>query len=284
MFRWRIRDRDVELGGRALVMGIVNVTPDSFSDGGQYTDPNRAVAHALELESQGADILDIGGESTRPGAEPVPADEELGRVLPVVTALAKQSRAILSIDTYKARVAQACLAAGAHVINDVRGLAEPDMVEAVRAAGAGAIVMHMQGTPQTMQLDPTYADVVADIKAMLAQRVNAIEAAGVSRQCLMIDPGIGFGKKRGHNLEILARLGEFRELELPLCLGVSRKSFLGKITGQKVDRRIAASLAAAAFALAQNGVDVLRVHEVQEHRDLVLTWQLLRETKESRPQ
>src|SRR5262249_51566388 len=156
MYTWQIRDRAVELGTRALVMGIVNVTPDSFSDGGQFAAPDLAVAHALALENQGADILDIGGESTRPGAQPVPADEELARVLPVVQALARQSKAILSIDTSKASVARACLDAGAHVINDVTGLGDADMVEAVRAKGAGAIVMHMQGTPSTMQLAPHY--------------------------------------------------------------------------------------------------------------------------------
>lgn len=277
MFAWQVRDRILEIDQRPLIMGIVNVTPDSFSDGGTLATVEAAIARGLDMQRQGADILDIGGESTRPGAEPVPVDEELRRVLPVVEGLVHRTTLPLSIDTSKAAVAKSCLEAGAHIVNDVTGLTDPAMVEAVRSARAGAVIMHMQGTPETMQIDPRYDDVVNDIVNFLQTRVQAIEAAGVPRSCLMIDPGLGFGKRFVHNLEILARLREFRRLGLPILLGASRKGFIGKITGRSVAGSLAGTLGVASYAMSQNGVDALRVHDVQEHHDLVAIWQKLRE-------
>ena len=229
MLAWQIRGRVLPIGTRALVMGIVNVTPDSFSDGGKYLAKDLAVAHGLELEGQGADILDVGGESTRPGAVPVALDEELRRVLPVVETLARRSNIPLSIDTSKPAVARACLEAGAHIVNDVTGLSDPQMTAVVREFGAGAILMHMQGTPATMQIAPHYDDVVNDILKFFDQRIAEATAQGLERSQLVIDPGLGFGKTFQHNLTILARLGEFRKLGLPICLGASRKGFIGKI-------------------------------------------------------
>jgi dihydropteroate synthase len=191
-------------------------------------------------------------------------------------ALARQTKALLSVDTSKASVAKACLLAGAHIINDVTALADPDMPEVVRAAGAGAILMHMQGTPATMQLDPRYDNVVQDVLEFLEGRVEAMVALGLPRASLMIDPGIGFGKSTAHNMELLGKLAEFRRLGLPLCLGVSRKGFMAKVLGRPMNEKNAGSLAVAAYALAQNGVDVLRVHDVKEHRDLAVMWQALR--------
>ena len=273
---WRIRGRDLALGSRCLVMGIVNVTPDSFSDGGNYLAADAAIAHAQSLIAQGSDILDIGGESTRPGSQPVTLAEELRRVVPVVSALAQTTDAILSIDTSKAEVAQACLDAGAHIINDVTGL-EGDlrMAEVVRASGAGVIVMHMQGTPATMQIAPTYHDVVADILQYFTLRLQALEAVGIARQAIAIDPGIGFGKTREHNIALLADLARFNALSRPICLGVSRKGFLGKMLDRPLEQRLAGSLAAAAYCLAQDAAQILRVHDVAETRDLVRVWEVL---------
>jgi len=276
MFQWQIRGRVLSIATRPLVMGIVNVTPDSFSDGGHYASPERAIAHGLELERQGADILDVGGESTRPGAEPVALAEEMGRVLPVVQALAGQVKTPISVDTSKSAVARACLEAGAHIINDVTGLGDPDMVAVARESGAGVILMHMQGTPATMQLEPRYDDVVNDIRRFLEQRIAEVTGQGVDRSCLAIDPGLGFGKRFKHNLEILARLGEFRSLGVPLCLGASRKGFIGKIIGRPVEQVLSGSLAVVSFALAQQAVQIVRVHDVAATRDTVLMWEALR--------
>jgi dihydropteroate synthase len=276
MNAWHIRNRELLLESRCLVMGIVNVTPDSFSDGGQFLDSERAIVHSLELIREGADILDIGGESTRPGSQPVPLDVELNRVLPVVTALAKQTNVPISVDTSKSEVAAACLQAGAHIINDVTGLTgDPHIAEVTRDHGAGVIVMHMQGTPATMQLAPHYDDIIADISQFFAERIQTLTAAGIALDAIALDPGIGFGKTREHNITLLSRLAKFQQFSRPVCVGVSRKGFLGKLLDRPLDERLAGSLAAAAFALAHGGVQILRVHDVAETRDIIRVWEVL---------
>ena len=263
-YTWRLRDRTLTIGRRPLVMGIVNVTPDSFSDGGRFFAADAAVAHGLELVRQGADLLDIGGESTRPGAEPVPLAEELRRVLPVIEQLAAQVSVPLSVDTSKAEVARQALAAGASIINDVTGLTgDPAMPAVVQAAGAGVIVMHMQGTPQTMQLDPQYVEVVRDIHRFFEERLAALAAAGIGAEQIVLDPGIGFGKRQVHNLQLLARLGEFQDLGRPLCLGVSRKGFINRVLGQGgwVEQGVGGTLGVLLYALAHGTVQIARVHD-----------------------
>jgi dihydropteroate synthase len=280
--RWRLRNRELSIGPRCLVMGIVNVTPDSFSDGGQFLQTDAAIAHGLELVRQGADLLDIGGESTRPGSQPVSLESEHERVLPVATALARQTDIPISIDTSKAEVAAACLRAGAHLINDVTGLTgDPRMAEVVRDLGAGVVVMHMQGTPITMQIAPQYGDVVADIAQFFAERLRSLTEFGVPAEAIALDPGIGFGKTREHNIALLAHLAKFNPLGRPICLGVSRKGFLGKLLDRPVEERLAGSLAAAAYALAQDAVHILRVHDVAQTRDLVRVWEVLRTASQS---
>jgi dihydropteroate synthase len=270
-FEWRLRDRVVAIGRWPLVMGIVNVTPDSFSDGGRFADIDLAVAHALDLLRRGADLLDIGGESTRPGAIPVPEEEELRRVLPVVEALAAQTEVPLSIDTAKAAVARACLHAGAHIINDVTALAgDAHIADVVREFGAGVILMHMQGTPATMQQAPRYDDVIAEIGRFFEERLQHLSGKGIAAEQAVLDPGIGFGKTRDDNLEIVARLEELQRLGRPVCLGLSRKGFIGHVLGGRpVDRRLAGSLALACHALGRQAVQILRVHDVEATRDAV---------------
>jgi dihydropteroate synthase len=244
------------------IMGVVNVTPDSFSDGGLYLDAEAAIAHGKELVRDGADILDVGGESTRPGAEEVSAEEERGRVEPVVAGLA--GTATVSIDTSKASVAEAALDAGATIVNDVTALqGDPKIAALCAERGAGLVLMHMQGDPRTMQVDPIYEDAVDDVRAFLAERLEAAVAAGVEEERIWLDPGIGFGKTVDHNLELLRRLGELRELGRPLVVGTSRKSFIGKIDGSPVGERIGGSIASSVIALAE-GADILRVHDVAE--------------------
>lgn len=244
-------------------MGVVNVTPDSFSDGGLYLDPAAALAHGEELVAAGATILDVGGESTRPGAEPVPAEEELRRVVPVVKALAEVG-ARTSVDTSKAAVAGAALDAGATIVNDVTALrGDAEMAALCAERGATVVLMHMRGTPRTMQADPTYADVVAEVGEFLAQRVEAAQAAGIDAERIWLDPGIGFGKTAEHNLELLCRLGELRELGRPLVVGTSRKSFIGRLDGSAADQRLGGTIASSVLA-AFAGADVLRVHDVAE--------------------
>ncbi len=256
------------MGRRPLVMGIVNVTPDSFSDGGQWSTTEAGIAHALKLVEDRADILDIGGESTRPGSLPVPAEEQLRRVLPVVEALQGRVTVPLSIDTSDATVARRCLAAGASIINDVTGLGgDPDMVAVAREFGAGVVVMHMQGTPATMQVAPHYEDVVAEIGRYLEERLHFLIGQGISASSVALDPGFGFGKTHAHNLEILARLEEFQRLGRPVCLGVSRKGLIGKITGRELGERMAGSLAIACRAAVQGSAQVIRVHDVRETAD-----------------
>lgn len=248
------------------VMGIVNVTPDSFSDGGKFAATNLAIEHALRLASEGADILDIGGESTRPNATPVSLQEELDRVIPVIEGLMKQVNIPLSIDTYKPQVMQAAIAAGASMVNDVRALQEDGALEIVAKSNAGVCLMHMQGTPQTMQNHPHYDDVVNDIKAFLMARLQATMNetnghAGIEASRIVLDPGFGFGKTREHNITLIRKLESFAELGQPLLVGLSRKSVLGQVTGNNVDARLYASIAASVIA-AQKGARILRVHDV----------------------
>jgi dihydropteroate synthase len=275
---WQLRDRVLDLSAAPLVMGIVNVTPDSFSDGGRFSDPGRAAAHGLRLVEEGADLLDVGGESTRPGAAPVPLDEELRRVLPVVRALAGQAGVPLSIDTTKAEVARQALEAGAHVINDITALqGDPALADVVRSFGAGVILMHMQGTPQTMQLNPTYADVVAEVRDFLKARLQVVNDLGIAGQQVVLDPGIGFGKTAEHNWELLARLEELGRLGRPICLGVSRKRFLGLRPQRSAEERLAAGLAVLCHALGRRAAQVVRVHDVAATRDAIEVYRTLAE-------
>ncbi len=246
---------------RAKIMGVVNVTPDSFSDGGEFLDPERAIAHGRELVDEGADVLDIGGESTRPGAEAVGADEELRRVAPVVEALAGDGSAV-SIDTSKVAVAEAAIGAGATMVNDVTAFrAEPELAGLCAGGGTEVVLMHMLGDPRTMQEDPSYDDVVDDVKAFLAERIEFATSEGIDEDRIWIDPGIGFGKTVEHNLELHRRLAELAELGRPIAFGSSRKSFIGKLTGADVDRRLGGTIASNVIAYA-NGAGMLRVHDV----------------------
>ena len=262
--RWNARQFEWDLSQRCLIMGIVNVTPDSFSDGGRYLDTEAALTHARRLVDEGADILDIGGESTRPGADPVGVDEECRRVLPAIEALAKEfPQVALSIDTSKAAVARSATEAGAAIINDVTGLkGDPDMAGVAADCGAGLVLMHMQGEPRTMQAAPVYKNAVAEIAAFLeCQGCLAVEA-GVARECLAFDPGIGFGKGLDHNLQILKRLDAFQCYGQPVLLGVSRKSFIGKLLGEdEIEMRQWPTIALTSHAVEQ-GVRIVRVHDV----------------------
>jgi dihydropteroate synthase len=250
---------------RPLIMGVVNVTPDSFSDGGHWLDPDRAAAHARTLIDEGADILDIGGESTRPGATPVAQSEELARVLPVLEALAGVAVPI-SVDTWKPAVMHEALAHGASMINDINALQAPGALEAVRESGCAVCLMHKQGDPQTMQLAPHYDDVLAEVGAFLERRVRACLQAGIARERLVVDPGFGFGKTRAHNLALFRGLASLAGLGVPLLVGLSRKSVLGKITGREVEGRLTASVTAALLAV-QRGAAIVRVHDVAATRD-----------------
>ena len=250
-----------------LVMGIINVTPDSFSDGGKFSQANLAIAHALKLVEEGAAILDIGGESTRPNATPVSLQQELDRVIPVIEALVKQVNIPISIDTYKPAVMQAAIDAGASMVNDVRALQEgaslkESALEVVAKSKVGVCLMHMQGTPQTMQNNPQYNDVVNDISAFLQARLQATIDAGVPANRILLDPGFGFGKMREHNITLIQKLESFGTLGQPLLVGLSRKSVLGQVTGNDVDARLYASIAASVIA-AQKGAKILRVHDVR---------------------
>jgi dihydropteroate synthase len=250
-------------------MGIVNTTPDSFSDGGQFLQVDAAVAHALQLIAAGADIIDIGGQSTRPGSDPVSLDDELSRVMPTVQALHKQSDVLISIDTSKAEVARQALAAGARIINDVTALrGDAAMIELARSSAAGIIIMHMMGTPKTMQLAPAYQDVTREVVQFLADRLQSLEAEGIERERVAIDPGIGFGKSFRHNLTLIRELGRLADLQRPICLGASRKGFIGKILGRPVEQ-LAVGTAAVSVAGYQRGVHILRVHDVAATRDAI---------------
>lgn len=263
---FRARQFEFRFPRPALVMGIVNVTPDSFSDGGKFLDADAAVAHALELVAQGAEILDIGGESTRPGAAPVSEAEELRRVLPVIEKLAAKTKVALSVDTMKPAVAHAALAAGASIINDVAGGARRDvaMWRAVSEFQAGYIVMHAQGTPTTMQVNPAYENVVREVGEFFSERLETLlNATGIAAEQIVLDPGIGFGKTLEHNLQLLAQFRRFGKFHRPLLLGVSRKSFIEKFSGAAVNQRLPASLACATLALADGG-QLIRTHDVAE--------------------
>ena len=256
------------------LMGIVNVTPDSFSDGGLFLDPERAIAHGRRLVAEGADLVDVGGESTRPGAAAVSVEVELERTVPVVSELARAG-AEVSIDTSKSEVARAALDAGASIVNDVTALrGDPELAAACAERGCGLVLMHMQGSPRTMQDNPTYADVVDDVKAFLAERVALAIDTGVDADRVWIDPGIGFGKTVEHNLKLLRRLGELGDLGQTIVIGTSRKSFLGRLTGREVADRIGGSIASNVLALA-NGADVFRVHDVAQTRAALLAAQAL---------
>ncbi|MEZ0271154.1 MAG: dihydropteroate synthase [Methylophilaceae bacterium] len=244
------------------VMGIVNVTPDSFSDGGKFAVAELAVAHGMELVGHGADILDIGGESTRPGATPVPLDEELRRVIPVIEALAAKANVPISIDTYKPEVMKAAIAAGASIVNDVFALRQPGALDVVAASKTGVCLMHSQGTPQTMQLDPQYQDVVREVRDFLRDRLTACDAHGIGRERILLDPGFGFGKRSVHNVALLRELATLRELGQPILVGLSRKSVLGQLTGNDVNSRLHASLSAAVIS-AMKGARIVRVHDVK---------------------
>lgn len=266
--RWIARGRDMLAGGIPLVMGIVNATPDSFSGG--TSSASEAVSLAVRLIDEGADIIDIGGESTRPGAAPVDADEESRRVVPVIESLARSHpRARISIDTMKAVVARRALEAGAGIINDVSSLEDPLMAPLAAETGAGLVLMHMLGNPGNMQVAPRYGDVVAEVVFHLESRARAAMESGVARDQIALDPGIGFGKTLEHNLRLLANLSALRRPGMAVLLGVSRKSFLGAITGRPVGERLAGTLAAQAVALARGQADIIRVHDVREAVDTV---------------
>jgi len=277
---WVVLGRTIELSQPAnphsaipsapWIMGIVNATPDSFSDGGDFLEPGAAVDRALLLVGEGAQIIDVGGESTRPGAHPVGIDEELRRVVPVVRNLAQQSDVCISIDTTKSQVARAALDAGAHIVNDISGLMfDPDMPHVCAAAGAGVICMHIRGTPQTMQDDPHYEDVVEEVRHFLEMRLTELERQGISRRHIVTDPGIGFGKTAEHNLEILGNISRFRSLGRPVCIGHSRKRFLKKLLGRPVDERSFATVGVS-VAVALQGARIIRVHDVAATRDAIL--------------
>ena len=260
---WKLKTRTIEFGRLPVLMGIVNLTPDSFSDGGQHAGSNEAIAHALRLVEEGAGILDIGGESTRPFSEPVSLDEELQRTIPVIKKLASRTDVPISIDTSKSAVAQAALDAGAEIINDITGLTgDPHMVDVAQQSGAGVCVMHMQGNPQTMQVSPQYIDVVEEVYGYLNQRLDSLSDAGIDIERICLDPGIGFGKSQLHNLELIAAAKRFHALGRPVLVGHSRKGFIGKAIGDPAANREAGNLAVT-LQLAQQGIQIVRLHEIE---------------------
>lgn len=266
---WRCGTHWFRIGERPLIMGILNVTPDSFSDGGRFMDFGVAVEHACRMAEAGADIIDVGGESSRPGSERVPLEEEIRRVIPVIGELAGRVECPISVDTMKAEVARQALEAGASIVNDISaGRWDPEMLSVVAESGAGMVLMHMQGEPRTMQQNPQYKDVVAEVVEFLAGRMAECEKAGIDPVRLAVDPGIGFGKTLEHNLQLLAALPRLRELGRPVVVGASRKSMIGMLTGREVNERLAGSLAVAAYALMR-GAHVLRVHDVAQTRDVI---------------
>lgn len=268
-YNWQCRNHAVFLGERTWIMGILNVTPDSFSDGGSFSDPPAAVARALEMAGQGVDIIDIGGESTRPGAEPVPVEEEIKRTVPIIEKIRKQSDILISIDTMKAETAARALAAGADIINDISAFgADPKMMDIAAETGAGVVLMHMKGSPQTMQDHPRYGNVIQEIVAYLKERIRFAQQHGVLPEQIVVDPGIGFGKTVNHNLELLRGLPQLAACDRPILVGASRKSFIGKILNREnPSERNAGSLAAAAWA-AMHGAHILRVHDTIDTCDV----------------
>jgi len=270
MAQLRFRDFNFDLSKKPLIMGILNVTPDSFSDGGLYLDPEIAVARAIEMVKEGADIIDIGGESTRPGAEPVSVEEELRRVIPVIKTLSKHLEIPISIDTYKAEVAKQAIKAGASIVNDISGLRfDPEMASVVAKNGVAIVIMHIKGTPKDMQKEPYYEDLFGEINQYLAESIQIARSAGVQEEAIVVDPGIGFGKQPEHNLQILKHLDRFSVHKRPILVGPSRKSFIGLILGGvPPEQRIDGTAAAVALSIA-NGASIVRVHDVRKMADVV---------------
>lgn len=277
-FAWRVGNTLLQRHELPLLMGILNVTPDSFSDGGEYAVVESAVSHGMDLVEAGADIIDVGGESTRPGADPVSLEEELRRTIPVVEAIAADTKTPISIDTTKAEVARQALAAGATIVNDISGMTfDPQMLAVCAEQGAAVCAMHIVGTPQTMQSDPTYDDVVGEVTEFLQQRLNAAAQAGIPQERICLDPGIGFGKTAEHNLLLMKAVRRMREqLQRPLLIGHSRKRFLAKLLGRPLEERLAGTTGVS-IALAENGADILRVHDVQATRDALVAWNAVRQ-------
>ncbi len=268
---WEINGRTLDFSKSPLIMGILNVTPDSFSDGGRFNEPQSAIDHALRMVEEGAEIIDVGGESTRPGSEPVTEKEELKRVIPVIEKLRNKTNALISIDTYKSRVALKALKAGADIVNDISGAQfDPKMVRVVKNADCPLIIMHIKGTPRDMQKDPFYEDVVEEIYGYFEQRIEYLENEGVKK--IIIDPGIGFGKRVEDNLHLLRDLKDFTFLSKPVLAGTSRKSFIGKILNREVDERLFGSVATQIVAV-QNGAKIVRVHDVRATKDALKLWQ-----------
>lgn len=263
---------------RPHVMGIINVTPDSFSDGGQFVSINLAVEQALKLIAEGADILDVGGESTRPGAHPVSLNEELNRVIPVIEALSRVSTVPISIDTYKPEVMRLAIAAGADIVNDIRALQEPDALDIVANSKAGVCLMHMQGLPQTMQLAPQYDDVVSEVKQFLIDRMNVAISHGIAKNRILLDPGFGFGKTRAHNISLIQQLSKLIDIGQPLLVGLSRKSVLGSIAGRDEGQRLYASIAASVIS-AMSGAKIIRVHDVKATVDALKVVTAIQQTQ-----
>jgi len=264
---WSCRGREIVCGPKTLIMGILNTTPDSFSDGGRFLSLETAVVRGLQMVAEGADIIDIGGESTRPGAKPVQTLEEIERTVPIIGKLREKTDALISIDTRKTDVARAALAAGADIINDISALSDPDMAAVAAETGAGLVLMHMLGTPETMQNDPCYDDVVSNVRNFLEERMAFAIERGVAPEQICLDPGIGFGKTDEHNLALLRGIPALAAAGRPVLIGASRKSFIGRMTGrERPDDRLAGSLAAAAFAILR-GAQILRVHDVKESCD-----------------
>ncbi len=275
-FAWNFLNRRLQRHRLPLLMGILNVTPDSFSDGGRHSEVDAAVAHGLQLAADGADLIDIGGESTRPGAAPVSVDEELRRTISVIERLAPQIEIPISIDTTKAEVARAAVAAGAQIINDISGgTFDADMLSVCAETQAGTCLMHIRGTPQTMQNDPVYDDVVADVTSFLQRQLRACAALGIPAERICVDPGIGFGKTAEHNLQLMQAVGQMRtRLQRPVLIGHSRKRFLSKLLGRTVEERQSGTLGVS-IALAELGADMLRIHDVRAVRDSLLAWQAI---------
>jgi dihydropteroate synthase len=264
---WRIRNQTHDFSHHGWIMGVLNVTPDSFSDGGQFGDAGRAIEHGLQMAAEGADILDIGGESTRPGADPVPLEEELRRVIPVIRRLREQTNVLISIDTMKPEVAQAALEEGADIINDITGMSDPRMAEVAARSGAGVIVMHMQGTPRTMQQAPHYDDVVAEVRAFFEKQIQSLTEVGIVPEQIALDPGIGFGKTLEHNLNLLRSLSALRISDHPFVVGVSRKSSLGRLIGDdRMESRAWPTVALTSW-LRENGAEIFRVHDVKPNAE-----------------
>jgi len=265
-----VNGKSYVLGHRTWIMGILNVTPDSFSDGGLYLEKDKAIEHGLRMISDGADIIDVGGESTRPSSDPTPADEELKRVLPVISGLRKHTKSLISVDTSKSKVAEHAIAEGADIINDISAFRnDPQMISVAAQTGAPVVLMHMKGTPKTMQQEPSYENVVSEIKSFLQEKIAFAVQNGVDREKLIVDPGIGFGKRFEDNLTLIRKLNDFAALDRPILVGISRKSFIGKILGLPPGKREEGTLASAILSVIQ-GAHVLRVHEVAPVKRAIL--------------